>query len=249
MRIVVLVRGLAGCAAALSAGLATPAVAQTYEALFRTCYSSGLPERVIASCSALISRRLAVGQDLATAFKNRGNAYDDKGDHVRAMADFGAALAINAGDADAFNSRGTTYTALGQYDRAVLDFDQAAALNPGSPMAFSNRCFAKALLGQLDAGLADCNESLRLRSDNPGALAARAFVHLKSRRADDAIADYNAELHRRPRDAYSLFGRGLARYLKGDQPGAARDIAAARATKPDIEGYMAKLGLHLQDFQ
>jgi tetratricopeptide (TPR) repeat protein len=249
MRIVVFLRGLAGCAAALSAGLATPAVAQTYEALFRTCYSSGLPERVIASCSALISRRLAVGQDLATAFKNRGNAYDDKGDHVRAMADFGAALAINAEDADAFNSRGTTYTALGQYDRAVLDFDQAAALNPGSPMAFSNRCFAKALLGQLEAGLADCNESLRLRSDNPGALAARAFVHLKSRRADDAIADYNAELHRRPRDAYSLFGRGLARYLKGDQAGAARDIAAARAAKPDIEGYMAKLGLHLQDFQ
>ena len=88
---------LAGCAAVFSAGLAATAVAQTYEALFKTCYSSGLPDRVIASCSALISRRLAVGQDLATAFKNRGNAYDDKGDHVRAMADFGEALAINAG--------------------------------------------------------------------------------------------------------------------------------------------------------
>jgi tetratricopeptide (TPR) repeat protein len=249
MRIVVFLRGLPGCVAALSAGLATPAVAQTYEALFKTCYSSGLPERVIASCSALISRRLAVGQDLATAFKNRGNAYDDKGDHIRAIADFGSALAINAEDADAFNSRGTTYTALGQYDRAVLDFDQAVMLNPGSPMAFSNRCFAKALLGQLETGLADCNESLRLRSDNPGALAARAFVHLKSRRADDAIADYNAELRRRPEDAYSLFGRGLARYLKGDQPGGERDIAAARATKPDIDGYMATLGLRPQDFQ
>lgn len=183
MRIVV----VASCAAALSAGLAAPALTQTYEALFRTCYSSGLPERVIASCSALISRRLAVGQDLATAFKNRGNAYDDKGDHIRAIADFGTALAINAEDADAF-SRGTTYTALGQYDRAVLDFDQAVMPNPGSPVAFSNRCFAKALVGQLEAGLADCNESLRLKSDNAGALAARAFVHLKSRRADDAIA-------------------------------------------------------------
>jgi lipoprotein NlpI len=99
MRIVVV------CAALLSA---TPAVAQTYEALFKTCYASDLPDRVIASCSALISRRLAEGQDLATAFKNRGNAYDDKGDHDRAIADFGAALAINAQDADAFNSRGTT---------------------------------------------------------------------------------------------------------------------------------------------
>ena len=241
-------RGLAGCAAVFSAGLAAPAVAQAYEALFKTCYASDVPERVIASCSALISRRLAEGQDLATAFKNRGNAYDDKGDHVRAIADFGAALAINAEDADAYNSRGTTYTALGQYDLAILDFDQAVLLNPGSPLAYSNRCFARALLDRLEAALADCNDALRLKSDNPGALAARAFVHLKSRRADDAIADYNAELHRRPADPYSLFGRGLARHLKGDQPGGDRDIGAARATKPDIDDHMVKLGLRLQDF-
>jgi tetratricopeptide (TPR) repeat protein len=239
---------LACCAAALSAGSSKLAVAQTYEALFKTCYASDLPERVIASCSALISRRLADGQDLATAYKNRGNAYDDKGDHVRAVEDFGAALAINGQDADAFNSRGTTYTALGQYVRDFLDFDQAAALNPASPLAYGNRCFARALLGQLDAALADCNEALRLKPDNPGALAARAFVHLKSRRADNAIADYNAELRWRPMDPYSLFGRGLARYLKGDRPGGDRDIAAARATKPDIEDHMAKLGLRLQDF-
>ena len=121
-------------------------------------------------------------------------------------------------------------------------------LNPGSPLAYGNRCFARALLDQLEAALADCNEALRLKSDNPGALAARAFVHLKSRRADEAIADYNAELHRRPTDPYSLFGRGLARYLKGDQPGGDRDIAAARATKPDIEDHMAKLGLRRQAF-
>jgi len=36
--------------------------------------------------------------------------------------------------------------------------------------------------------------------------------------------------------------------FKTDQPGGDRDIAAARATKPDIEDHMAKLGLRLQDF-
>ena len=147
MKIATLLRRIAGCAAALSTGLAPPAIGQTYETLYRACYSSGLPERVIASCSVLISRRLAVGQDLATAFKNRGNAYDDTGDHVRAMADFGAALAINAEDADAFNSRGTTYTALGQYDRAVLDFDQAATLNPGSPAGLRQSMLRQGAVG------------------------------------------------------------------------------------------------------
>ena len=108
---------------------------QTYEALFKTCYTSGLPDPVIASCSALISRRLAVGQDPATAFKNRGSAYDEKGDHVlgyRAL--WGGAARSMRGMPKAFNSRGTTFTALGHPDRAILDFDQAVTLNPGSPL-------------------------------------------------------------------------------------------------------------------
>jgi tetratricopeptide (TPR) repeat protein len=223
---------LMGCAAVLSAHLAEVAAAQDYEALYKTCFATGRPEQVIASCSVVITLRLTTGEDLATAFKNRGNAHDDKGDYARAIEDYGAALAINPRDADAFNSRGTTHTALGQHDRALLDFDEAIKLNPASPLAFSNRCFARAVLDQLEAALVDCTEALRLKPGKPGVLAARAFVHLKARRPDPAIADYNACLSVRPEDPDSLFGLGLARYLKGDQPGGDREIAAARAQKP-----------------
>ena len=233
---------------ALSVGLTTMASAETYEALYKSCFSSGMPDQVIASCSVVIGRRLAEDEDLATAFKNRGNAYDDKGDYQQAIEDYGQALAITPQDAEAFNSRGATFTALGEYERAIADFDQAARLNPNGPRAFGNRCFAKALLGQLDAALADCDEALRLKPGN-AALASRAFVHLKARRIDAAITDYNAHLASRPEDPYALYARGLARYLKGDQRGGDRDIAAARGLKPDIDEQMAKLGLKLQDFR
>jgi tetratricopeptide (TPR) repeat protein len=239
------------CAAVVAAGLAglpAAATAETYEALYKACFSSGMPDQVIASCSVVIGQRLAEGEDLATAFKNRGNAYNDQGDYAHAIEDYGQALATNPQDSEAFNSRGATFTALGQYDRAVADFDQAVRLNPASPQALGNRCFAKALLGQLEAALADCNEALRLKPGN-AALASRAFVHLKARRIDAAIADYNAHLGRRPEDPYALFGRDLARYPKGDNAGADRDIAAARSLKSDIEEQMAKLGLKLQDFR
>src|SRR5690348_17067702 len=90
----------------VSAGLATslattPAPAQTYEALYKSCFASGMPEQVIASCSVVIGRRIAEDGDLATAFKNRGNAYDDQGDYQRAIEDYGQALAITPQDADA----------------------------------------------------------------------------------------------------------------------------------------------------
>jgi tetratricopeptide (TPR) repeat protein len=240
-----------GCAAVLAAAvaatLAAAATAQNYEALYKTCFSSGMPDQVIASCSVVIGQRLAEGEDLATAHKNRANAYDDQGDYGRALEDYGQALAINPLDAEAHNGRGATFTARGQYDRAVADFDQAVQINPTSPQTFGNRCFAKALLGQLDAALADCNEALRLRPGN-AALASRAFVHLKAKRIDAAIADYNAHLSKRPEDPYALYARGLARSLKGDKAGADHDIAAARSLKPDIDEQMAKIGLKLQDF-
>ena len=245
-------RLLSGCAAVLAAAvaatLATAAAAQDYEALYKTCFSSGMPDQVIASCSVVIGRRLAEGEDLATAHKNRANAYDDQGAYERALEDYGQALAINPLDAEAHNGRGTTFTALGQYDRAIADFDQAVQINPTSAPTFGNRCFAKALLGQLDAALADCNEALRLKPGS-AALASRAFVHLKARRIDAAIADYNAHLARRPEDPYALYARGLARSLKGNKAGADHDIAEARGLKPDIDEQMAKMGLKLQDFR
>jgi tetratricopeptide (TPR) repeat protein len=223
--------------------------ADDYDVLFRRCYSNGTPEQVIVSCSAVIAKGLSNKQDLATAYKNRGNAYDDQGEYERALDDYGQAVAINPLDADAFNIRGTTYAAVGRYERAIEDFGQAIKLNPRSSMAFGNRCFAKAVVGQLEQGLADCNEALRVKPKNSGALSARGFTHLKLKRYDAAIADYNASLQMAPGDPYSLFGRGIAKLLKGDLRGGDSDLVAAQSIKPDIGDHMAKLGISLQDLK
>jgi len=240
---------LIALAGALSAGLAERAPTQDDDRLSKQCYTESLPDHVIAGCSAVIARGLVDKADLATAFKNRGNAHDDKGDYARALADYDQAVTINPLDADAFNSRGTTYAALARHDRAILDFDEAIRLNPASPLAFSNRCFARAVLDQLEQALADCNEALRLKPNNPGALGSRAFVYLKLRRYDAAIADYNLELRTKPDDAYALFGRGLARHMKGDLRGADGDIVAAQALKPDISDDLARLGIRLSSLR
>ena len=137
----------------LSGGPDGGSLEQEYEAFFKKCYAGGVPDQVIASCSVVIGRQAVDKEDLATALKNRANAFDDKGDYARALEDFDRAVAINPQDADAFNSRGTTYTGLGRHESAIQDFDKAIQLNPSSPMAFSNRCFARAVLGQLEEAL------------------------------------------------------------------------------------------------
>jgi tetratricopeptide (TPR) repeat protein len=232
-------------AAVLSMTVGVQALAQNYDEFFKKCYANGDPDQTLIACSAVITKGLDDNIDLATAFKNRGNAYDDKGQFDRAIEDYDQAVTINPRDADAFNSRGTTHSAMGRYDLAILDYDEAIRLNPSSTVALNNRCFARALSSRVEQALADCNESLRIKPKNPGALASRGFVYLKLKQYDAAIADFDAELHISPDDPYSLFGRGMAKYTKGDLRGSDADIVAAESIRSDIVDYMAKLGVQL----
>lgn len=217
--------------------------AQDYEAFYRKCYEDAASEQVIISCTAVISRGLVDTKDLATAYKSRGNAYDDKGQYEQALEDYARAVEINPQDAEAFNSLGTTHIAQERYRLAVDDFDRAIRINPASPIALANRCFAKAVLGELEQALSDCNEALHIRQRYPGAYASRAIAYLKLKRYDEAIADYTALLKSQPDNPYALFGRGVARRMKGDMRGGNGDVAAAASIKPDIAEHMAKLGI------
>lgn len=230
-------------AVALSLAMNMPAAAQDYEQLSRKCYENSTPDQMIESCTTVIESGRVEKEDLATAFKNRGNAYDSKGQYDRAIEDYDHAIATNPNDADALNNRGTSHRASGHYDLAVRDYDQALQLTPQSAKVLNNRCFAKALMGQLEQGLADCNESLRLRPGDANTLASRGFVYLKLKRPEAAIADYNAELTRNAGNPYTLFGRGVAKRMKGDLSGGEADIKAAKAIMPDITDEMAKLGV------
>lgn len=72
---------------------------------------------------------------------------------------------------------------------------------------------------------------------------------MKLKRHDAAIADYTAHLRIRPDDPYALFGRGIARYMKGDVRGGHGDMVAAASIEPDIADHMAKLGITLRDLR
>jgi tetratricopeptide (TPR) repeat protein len=233
---------LVGSASAFSV---SPSLGQDYGELYRQCYQGSPPDKVIAACSVVITTSGNDRKEMAIALKNRANAYDDKHEHELALNDFNQAAALNPEDADIFNSRSTTLAALGRYGQAIEDFNHALKLKPGLAMALSNRCFAKANVGQLDEAMADCNAALRLAPQSSEARASRAFVYLKSKRFEDAVRDYDAVLAVRE-DPYSLFGRAVAKRMKGDLRESDDDVVRAMAIKPDIAEHMARLGIELQ---
>jgi tetratricopeptide (TPR) repeat protein len=228
--------------------ISAPGATQDYDQLYRKCYDHAVSEQVVVACTFVIAKGSVDEVDLATAYKNRGDAYDDQGKYDLALEDYGRAIATNPQDADALNSRGTTKIALKQYVSAVQDFDASIKLNPSGAISYSNRCFAKAVLGDLQGAMADCDQAMRISGRSQGALASRGFVYLLMKKYDAAIADYSTELKIQPDDPYALYGRGIAKYKKGDLKGADHDFVQAQALKADIVDHMAGLGIELGKF-
>ena len=71
----------------------------------------------------------------------------------------------------------------------------------------------------------------------------RGNVYVVLGQWDKAIADYNAALQLKPKDAWSLYGRGFAKTKQGDAAGGAADIAAAKAIDSSIADGFAIRGI------
>jgi tetratricopeptide (TPR) repeat protein len=69
--------------------------------------------------------------DLAEAYNYRGYAYNAKGGHERAIADYDKAIQLNPDYADAHYNRGNAYAAKGDRDSAISDLEKTLDLTLG----------------------------------------------------------------------------------------------------------------------
>ena len=91
------------------------------------------------------SPSLRIDPKYASAYKRRGDCYDDKHDYDRAIADYDALIRLQPKCAQAYNNRGAAREHQGDLNRAVEDFTQAIRLDPKLTQAYSNRASVIAL--------------------------------------------------------------------------------------------------------
>ncbi len=113
----------------LTAMLAGPALGQTRQQNADHCRDNN-PDLSIGGCTALIQSGHETNEALAVAFNNRGNAYLNKGDSNRAMADLNQAIKLNPKYALAHYNRAIGHERMQQRELALRDYDQAIKLNP-----------------------------------------------------------------------------------------------------------------------
>jgi tetratricopeptide (TPR) repeat protein len=195
---------------------------------------------------------------------NRGAAYLDKGWLDMALADFADALRLDRTNADLFEDIGladadkgdkadavTAYLSASSiyldrkaYKAAIEEADKAIGVSPQDPEALNARCWARAVGDTgLDLAEADCLRSLAVKPNAGDVLDSLAFVRFRQGRFDEALNGFGAALIQNPKQAESLYMRGIVKLRLGDADGGQADVAAAQTQDSTLPARYANWGV------
>ncbi len=195
-------------------------------------------------------------------YKQRKDAYHDKGEYYQALYDMDRLPSMNPQFADGHILRGEIYKDKKDYDRAMEDYGKAAELSPQSVKTYFGKDFAALLYGikgQFKEAQEEINKVLKSdplytsaetilkvtedameqkvkRESSLHLFKGMAFGDMGLR--DEAFAAYSKAIGNDPEYAVSYDIRGLARILGGDADNAILDYSKAVELNPrDIVAY------------
>jgi tetratricopeptide (TPR) repeat protein/predicted aspartyl protease len=196
-------------------------------------------------------RALRLKPNHILALLARGDLRMQAGDKAGAEADLDAANAAAPKEDAAHFSLATGYMRLERFPRAIEQYDLWIASHPLDAKlygALNMRCRARALGGvDLQLALDDCNQALRHAAKSSPFYAdvtdSRGLVWLRLGDYDKSIADFDACLKIVPRDAWSLYGRGIDKMRAKRTSEGEADIAQAKAISAEIGNTFGGYGI------
>jgi tetratricopeptide (TPR) repeat protein len=99
----------------------------------------------------------------ADEYVDRGNRYSRNGVYERAIADYTAAIEMDADCADAWFNRGISWYEVGEYAQSITDLTEAIRINPADDNYYSRRSLSHLFNDDPDAAQADMDESEAIR--------------------------------------------------------------------------------------
>ncbi|MFE9450742.1 tetratricopeptide repeat protein [Streptomyces sp. NPDC006739] len=189
----------------------------------------------VAAVLGLLLRR-GVPEDERTralAHAVRADALRDGGAHEEALAEYGRALALDAGLVRAHRGRAETRWRLGDREGAVHDLDRAVALAPDDALGHALRGEYHRMLRHHAEAVRDLDEAIRLDAASDFAWASRGAARERNGEYEAALADLSRALELRPDYAWALGRR--ARVWRGlaDPARQLADLDRALALWPD----------------
>ena len=124
-----------------------------------------------------INNLIALDNQNADAFYNRGWIYEHKGEFKKAVDDYTRALTIDKNHIDAYYNRGLIYLAQGKYSLAIADFTEVIKQKGEDADAYNNRGNAYMQINEFESALNDYNTAINLSPDDPDLYYNRGVVY------------------------------------------------------------------------
>lgn len=160
-----------------------------------------------------------------------------------ALADLEEANRIDPLNPATIDARARTLRSLGRAGDAIAIWDAAVAVDPSS-MALNSRCWERAVANRdLPLAEADCATAVQREPKTAAYWDSYALVALRMGHLDEATKRYDQALALNPRQAPSLYARGITRLRAGDTDRGQADIAAAKALDPTAPDELTEAGL------
>jgi len=174
-----------------------------------------------------------------------------RGDNALATADLDAAAAIAPKEADERYQIAHLYERADRLAPAIAQFGlwiDSHADDARLPDALNSRCWVRAIEGaDLAFALKDCNAALKRAPKSSPFYAtvanSRGLVFLRMGDYEQSLVDYNASLKINPKNASSLYGRGIDKLRKQRTADGDADIALATAIRPQITEEFKRRGI------
>ena len=188
-----------------------------------------------------LTNAIRLNLDYTESYKNRGVAYDFKGDYDSAIEDYSTRIQQNPNDAEAYNNRGNTYSNKGDYSHAIEDYTQAIRLNRRLAEAYNNRGSAYFQKGAPDLAIKDLDKAIELKNDYANAYYNRGVVYGSQDDYEHAISDYTQAIELKNDYTEAYCSRGIAYANKGMVKCAISDYTQAIDLNPDYaEAYCGR---------
>jgi tetratricopeptide (TPR) repeat protein len=212
---------------------------------WKDCVLSPTPRR-LSACTRLADRPNAEPKTVAKALIFRGQAYRNRGDNQRAIADYNRARQLDPGQS--LLILGLTLTAKGEFDLAATALEDRTRQAPKDAIAHNALGNVRLRRNELDRAIDAYSAAAKADPSFAFAYRNRGYVLGVKRERDRAIEDFNKAIALNPtfEDAYN--SRGVVLDAMGERKRAIADFDKAIELDPGFaRPYNNRGNVHRQN--
>lgn len=169
----------------------------------------------------------------ATAYKNLGSYYGEKGQNDSAYINYLYYMILHSGDASVYSNIGNIFANQKNYPEAIAVFNFAMRIDSTyNEGIFLNRGLVFTQMGRNDLAISDFDRAYRLNPWSEKILEGRANSYFLTAQYDKAIGDYDRLIQINPQEVKYYINRAVAEADKGGLNDAMNDLNFAINKEP-----------------